>query len=419
MKPAATTLRPLIEELLGGELQVRFEFWDGSVLGPGAGVPAVQVRSADVVRWILWAPGGLGLARAFVAGDLDTSGDLAEVLRKLRHAAPDGVKPRALLAAARAVKELALPPGPPTPPPEEARPRGLRHSKSRDRQAVSHHYDVSNDFYSLVLGPSMTYSCARFAEPTMSLEEAQASKYELICRKLGLPGHPGIRLLDVGCGWGSMAIHAAREHEAQVVGVTVSQAQVDLARKRVADAGVADRIEIRLQDYRDVRDGPFDAISSIGMFEHVGARRIGEYFSCLRSLLVPNGRLLNHAISSVAGSDLAGRSFMGRYVFPDAQLVSVARVVDGMEEVGFEVRDVESLREHYALTLQKWLANLEGSWDRAVELVGERRARTWRLYMTGCSLAFEDGGLAVHQVLGVVPGADGASGCPPTRADWV
>lgn len=418
MQPAATTLRPLVQETLGGEAQVRFEFWDGSVLGPRTGVGPVKVRSPEAVRRILWSPGELGLARAYVCGELDTGGDLAEVLRALRDAALGGVRPSVLLAAARAVKELSLPPGRPPPPPEEARPRGRIHSRSRDRTAVSHHYDVGNDFYSLVLGPSMTYSCARFADPNMSLEEAQASKHELVCRKLGLHERREMRLLDVGCGWGSMAIHAAREHGARVVGVTVSQAQADLARKRVADAGVADSVEIRLQDYRDVADGPYDAVSSIGMFEHVGAERVGEYFSCLRSLLVPTGRLLNHAISSVVGASLSARGFMGRYVFPDGQLFSVAHVVAGMEDAGFEVRDVESLREHYAATLRRWLSNLEAGWDRAVEVAGERRARAWKLYMTGSSLSFEDGGLAVHQVLGVVPGPDGTSGMPITRAGW-
>jgi cyclopropane-fatty-acyl-phospholipid synthase len=419
MEPAATTLKPLVETMLGGEAPVRLEFWDGSALGPRNGVGPVKVRSPDAVRRLLWAPGELGLARAFVAGDLDTDGDLSDVLRALQDAAPGGVDPRMVVAAARAVKDLSLPVLPPPPPPEECRPRGRLHTKSRDRQAVSHHYDVGNDFYSLVLGPSMTYSCACFAEPTMSLEEAQASKYELICRKLGLPQRREMRLLDVGCGWGSMAIHAAREHGAHVVGVTVSQAQAEMARKRAADAGVGDRVEIRLQDYRDVTDGPYDAISSIGMFEHVGAERVDDYFSCLRSLLLPKGRLLNHAISSAAGSKLGRRSFMGRYVFPDAQLVSVAEAVAGMERAGFEVRDAESLREHYAVTLRRWLSNLEAGWERAVELVGERRARTWKLYMSGCTLAFEDGGLGVHQVVGVVPAPDGASGVPTTRAAWL
>ncbi|HEX2065157.1 MAG TPA: cyclopropane-fatty-acyl-phospholipid synthase family protein [Acidimicrobiales bacterium] len=418
MQPASTALRPLVQETLGAEAQVRFEFWDGSVLGPRTGVGPVKVRSPEAVRRIMWSPGELGAARAYVCGELDTDGDLSEVLRALRDTAPEGVRPRLLLAAGRALKDLSLPAGRPPPPPEEARPVGRLHSRSRDRKAVSHHYDVGNEFYSLVLGPTMTYSCARFAEPTMSLEEAQASKYELICRKLGLHERREMRLLDVGCGWGSMAIHAAREHGARVVGVTVSQSQADLGRKRVADAGVADAVEIRLQDYRDVADGPYDAISSIGMFEHVGAQRMGEYFSRLRSLLVPTGRLLNHAISSATGSKLGARGFMGRYVFPDGELLGVAEVVAGMEDAGFEVRDVESLREHYAATLRRWLSNLESGWERAVELVGERRARAWRLYMTGSSLGFEDGGIAVHQVLGVVPGTDGTSGMPPTRAGW-
>ena len=250
---------------------------------------------------------------------------------------------------------------PPAAPPEECRPSGRLHSKSRDAAVISHHYDVGNDFYRLVLGPSMTYSCARFVDDRTTLEEAQAAKYELICRKLGLDRRPGGRLLDVGCGWGSMAIHAARHHQASVTGVTLSRPQADEARRRVAEEGLADQIEIRVQDYRDLGGEQFDAISSIGMFEHVGSPRMAEYFQTLRHLLTPTGRLLNHAISKPGGSFLGRRSFVGRYVFPDGELVDVAEVVRAMQGAGFEVRDVESLREHYARTLRHWVANLRGA----------------------------------------------------------
>ncbi len=283
---------------------------------------------------------------------------------------------------------------------------------------MSHHYDVGNEFYSLVLGPSMTYSCARFVDAGMSLEDAQAAKHELICRKLGLHERPGARLLDVGCGWGSMAIHAATRHGAQVVGVTISKEQAAEARRRVEAAGVSDQVEIRIQDYRRVADGPFDAISSVGMAEHVGERKMDDYFGILHSLLRPGGRMLNHAISAVGGSRLRRRGFVNRYVFPDGELLDVGNTVLSMERAGFEVRDVESLREHYAATLREWVANLERNWDEAVELVGEGRARVWLLYMSGSINSFDDNRIAIHQVLGVVPEPSGASHMPRTRTSW-
>jgi cyclopropane-fatty-acyl-phospholipid synthase len=262
----------------------------------------------------------------------------------------------------------------------------------------------------------MAYSCGYHATPDTPLEEAQRAKLDLVCTKLGL--EPGMRMLDVGCGWGSMAMHAAAYHHAKVVAVTISRAQAEYARARVAEAGLTDQVEIRLQDYREVRGELFDAISSIGMFEHVGASRMALYFERLRSLLGPKGRLLNHAISSRGGSRLPSRSFTYRYVFPDGELIDVGEVTLAMQRAGFEVRDVESLREHYALTLRQWVANLESRWDEAVRMVGEPRARVWRLYMAGSALGFEDGGLGLHQVLGVVPSPSGESGMPMTRQSW-
>jgi cyclopropane-fatty-acyl-phospholipid synthase len=420
VQPVAEILEPLVESVMGASPPVRFEFWDKSHLGSDDAEVTLEVRSPDAIRRIMWAPGELGLARAYVMGDLDSDCDLFDVVRSLRDLVPQrsSFDVSTLREAATAARALGVVSAPPAPPPEEATPRGPLHSKRRDAQAVGHHYDISNDFYRLVLGPSMTYSCARFADPGTSLEDAQAAKHELTCRKLGLDDRPGMRLLDVGCGWGSMAIHAASTHGTRVVGVTISRAQAELARKRAAEAGVSDLVEIRLQDYRDVADGPFDAVSSIGMFEHVGAKRMAEYFTVLRSLLVPTGRLLNHAISSVGGSRIGSRSFIGRYVFPDGHLIDVGEVVLAMEQAGFEVRDVESLREHYALTLRRWVDNLQASWDEAVDLVGIRRARIWRLYMVGSAIGFEDGGTSIHQVLGVVPTAEGASGMPRTRTSW-
>ena len=418
----AHALRPLLVALLGEDPPVRIELWDGSAFGPVDSVGTITVRSPEALRRMVWAPGELGMARAYVAGDIDFEGDLLAMLAVLKTTpGRQGSSPTrlaglvTLLRAARSQGALGRPL---PPPPEEARPRGRLHSKARDAQAISHHYDVGNDFYALVLGPAMTYSCARFTSPGMDLADAQAQKHELICRKLGLHERPTPRLLDVGCGWGSMAMHAARHHGASVVGVTISQEQAARAKERVAEAGLSDRVEIRLQDYRELHGEHFDAISSVGMFEHVGRGRMAEYFSTLRGLLGPEGRLLNHAISSVRGSRLDKRSFTYRYVFPDGELLDVADTAGAMEQAGFEVRDVESLREHYALTLRAWVANLEAHWDEAVALVGEGRARVWHLYMAGSATGFDDGGISIHQVLGIVPGPAGVSGMPATRDGW-
>jgi cyclopropane-fatty-acyl-phospholipid synthase len=277
---------------------------------------------------------------------------------------------------------------------------------------------VSNEFYELVLGPSMTYSCAVFRDPSETLEQAQANKYELICRKLGL--RPGMRLLDIGCGWGAMVLHAARHHGVEAVGVTISQNQVEYAKKRIAEAGLTDRVDIRLQDYRDVDDGPFDAISSIGMFEHVGLSRLGSYFDQIVRLLRPGGRVLNHAISRTATTEprrIGRRGFIGRYVFPDGELHEVGTVISALQDRGLEVRHMENLREHYALTLRRWVANLEANWDEAVAETSEGRARVWRLYMAASAVMFEENRIHVDQVLAVKAPDDGRSSVP-LRPDW-
>jgi cyclopropane-fatty-acyl-phospholipid synthase len=416
----AVALGPLLVHFFGGPPPVRFEFWDGTSLGPSHG-DTVQVRSPNAVQRLLWSPGELGLARGFVMGDLALEGDVFELLAALHGASPARIHVGSSLPwqALQAARRLGVIGRPLPPPPEEAAPRGRLHSRGRDAQAVQHHYDVSNDFYAMVLGPAMTYSCARFAPGVETLAAAQESKHDLVCHKLGLADRTEQRILDVGCGWGSFAIHAARHYGAQVVGVTLSPAQARWARDRIAAAGLEKQIEIRLQDYRDVRDGTFDAIASVGMFEHVGSSKSAEYFSMMRRLLGPRGRLLNHAISSVGGSRIGPRSFIGRYVFPDGELIDVGQVVLSMEEAGFEVRDVESLREHYAKTLRAWVANLQQHWDAAVADVGVRRARVWLLYMAASANGFEDGGISIHQVLGVVPGPEGRSGMPPTRSAWI
>jgi cyclopropane-fatty-acyl-phospholipid synthase len=409
------TLGELVAEVLGPSPPVAVELYDGTVLGPADSSSRLVFRTPDAFRRLLTAPGELGFARAYVTGELDVEGDVYSALALQERLSAARLTPRQWLALARLVGKTGLRPLPP--PPEEARLRGRPHSPERDAQAVRHHYDVSNRFYRLVLGPSLTYSCAVFADPTFSLEEAQAAKHELVCAKLGL--EEGMRLLDVGCGWGSLLIHAAESHGVSGVGVTLSPPQTDLARERVAEAGLADRVEVRLADYRDLRDERFDAVSSIGMFEHVGRAQLGAYFRRLRELLRPGGRLLNHGIGRPPGrrARFSRRGFVDRYVFPDGELHEVGSVVSALQQAGFEARHLESLREHYALTLRRWVANLEESWDEAVAEVGAGRARIWRLYMAGSALGFEAGRLQVHQLLGV-RAERGVSGMPLRPGAW-
>jgi cyclopropane-fatty-acyl-phospholipid synthase len=458
---AAPRLQSLAEQVLGVSLPVRLRAWDGSEAGP-PGAPVLVVRHRRALRRLLWKPGELGLARAWVAGELDVEGDLYEALDRMAgmvwerdtdgtgasqaggvgghgpsrnagfaalpkpvrnvKAAVDALRDPAVRAAAKSFAALAGPLPPPPPPREENRRagRGHLHTKRSDKEAISHHYDVGNDFYELVLGPSMVYSCAYWAPGGAgTLEDAQRDKLELICRKLDLK--PGMRLLDVGCGWGSMAIHAAREHGARVVGVTLSREQAAYARKRVADEGLTDVVEIRVQDYRDVVDGPYDAISSIGMAEHVGAARYLEYARDLYALLKPGGRLLNHQIARRPVPDESAYRvdpFIDAYVFPDGELAPVGTTVGLLERAGFEVRDVESIREHYALTLRRWVANLEAGWRTAVRLTSPGRARVWRLYMAASALSFERNRIGVNQVLAVKTPEAGTSGMPLRARTW-
>ena len=413
-------LRPLLVKLVGADAPLRVEFWDGSVFGPADAAARVVMRSPRALQRLVRSPGELGLGRAYVSGDLDIEGDVYAVLGLHRYRPDLRLGAGEWAAAVRAAAGIgALKPGRLPVVAEEARLHGRRHSRSRDAAAISHHYDVGNDFYRIVLGSSMTYSCAYFSSTEQSLDDAQRDKRELICRKLRL--REGERLLDVGCGWGSLAVHAAKTRGVRVVGVTLSQPQADLAAKRAAEAGVADLVEIRVQDERDVSDGPFDAIASVGMFEHVGAARLGEYFGHLHALLRRQGRLLNHGISRPPGgrgSRFARRSFIDSFVFPDGELHEVGRVVSIMQDAGFEVRDVESLREHYALTLRNWVHNLEAQRDEAVRLAGEGRYRVWRLYMAASAVNFEAGRTQVHQLLGV-RSEGGESDLPLRRADTV
>jgi cyclopropane-fatty-acyl-phospholipid synthase len=400
------------------EIPVRIRAWDGSEAGP-EDAPAIEFRSRRALRRMLWSPGQLGLSRAYVAGEIEAQGDIFAAFTALssagKFAQPGPFSrptPRELgTLLTTAVLLGAVGPNP-APPPEEARveKHGRRHSKNRDVAAISHHYDVGNDFYRLVLGPSMVYSCAVFDSHDTGLEEAQEAKLDLVCRKLGL--QPGMRVLDVGCGWGSFVLHAAERYGVNVVGITLSTEQAEFVRKRVAEAGLTERVDVRIQDYRDIEDGPFDAISSIGMSEHVGRAQLPRYVEQLHSLLRPGGRLLNHAISWNAGpTEDDPDSFIPRYVFPDGQMLSLSEMVVALERGGFEVLDVEALRRHYALTLRAWVRNLEEHWDEAVRLTSPGRARVWRLYMASSALGFENGLTGVNQVLLQKPG--GAE--PPLR----
>ncbi|SDX72081.1 cyclopropane-fatty-acyl-phospholipid synthase [Modestobacter sp. DSM 44400] len=420
----ADRLATALGAVLGtSELPLRLRGWDGSLAGP-PGAPVVAVRSRRALRRLVWSPGQLGLGRAYVAGEIDVEDDVFATFSAVSSvgrlsetgpmAAPTLRERLGLVGTALRLGAI----GPePVPPAEEADlgRAGGRHSRSRDAAAIAHHYDVGNDFYSLVLGPSMVYSCAVWESPDAGLEAAQEAKLDLVCRKLGLI--PGARLLDVGCGWGSMAIHAAQRYGVTVVGITLSEEQARMARKRVAEAGLTDKVDIRVQDYRAVDDGPFDAISSIGMAEHVGRAQMPEYVARLTALLRPGGRLLNHAIAWNDGEATWNPdTFIARYVFPDGELLSIGEMVGRLEGGGLEVLDVEALRRHYALTLRAWVQRLEEDWDAAVELTSEGRARVWRLYMAACALAFEAGNMGVNQVLLRKPGGEEP---PLRRTDWV
>jgi cyclopropane-fatty-acyl-phospholipid synthase len=408
---AAATARRALAGVAGGRLSrppVTLSFWDGSRLpsaeAPGS-APEVVIRDPAAVAYVLHEPSELGLARAWVSGAIDVDGDLESVLavrerfQGIRLSRAD--RARLALAALRIAgpRAVRLPPVPPI----EAHARGRRHSTERDRAAVRHHYDVSNRFYELVLGPSMVYSCAYFADPDDSLETAQERKLELICRKLRLA--PGERLLDVGCGWGSLLAHAAVHHGVRGVGVTLSAAQAEYANHRIARAGLADRLEVRVGDYRELDDEPFDKIASVGMYEHVGRSELDRYVGRVRELLRPGGLFLNHGIARLHSPPPAGDTFISRYVFPDAELHPVTAVMASMQAAGFEVRDLESLREHYPLTLRRWAANLAANRAEAIAEVGEARERVWRLYMPASAQAFEAGEIAVYQVLAARDGA--------------
>lgn len=416
----AAIVEPLVRATVGDQLPVGLCYWDGSRTGPATAPLWVNIRRRRALRRLLWSPSELGFARAYVSGDVDIEGNLLAGLTALEEAAL-GQRARldaaTIIAAIRSSLRLGVIGPPPKPPAEEANLTGPRHTKRRDAAAIAHHYDVGNDFYRLLLGESMIYSCAYWRQmpgPTFGLADAQFAKCDLVARKLGLA--PGTRLLDVGCGWGSFALHAARVYGAHVVGVTLSREQARYARQRVDQEGLGNRIEIRFQDYRDVDDGPYQAISSIGMAEHVGAAMLPVYAARLFTLLGSGGRLLNQAISRRPGSRTqTSTTFIDRYVFPDGELQSLTTMVGAIEGAGFEIRDVESLREHYGLTLRAWIANLESHWNEAVAATSLARTRIWGLYLAGSASAFESNRIGINQILAVRPRERGASGMPLVR----
>jgi cyclopropane-fatty-acyl-phospholipid synthase len=419
------SLAKVFERLAGPEAPVEFTAYDGSRSGvPGAEI-RFDVRSPYAMSYLLRSPGSLGLARAYVSGHIDVYGDMYAALVRMSQTMA-GVSNRDKLGLLRDIAGDPLLRGAVMtrlePPPEEVRVHrqflsGLRHSKKRDAEAIHHHYDVSNTFYEWVLGPSMAYTCACYPFEDATLEQAQYNKFDLVARKIALK--PGMRLLDVGCGWGGMVMHAAQHYGVKALGVTLSKQQAEWAQKAIAEAGLSDMAEVRHLDYRDVAEGEFDAISSIGLTEHIGQANLPAYFAFLHSKLRPGGRLLNHTITRPDNTEASMRreGFINRYVFPDGELEGPGYIMGKMHDAGFEVRHDENLREHYAKTLTGWCKNLDDHWDEAVAEVGDGTARVWRLYMAGCRYGFERNWIQLHQFLGVKLGPHGESGFP-LRPDW-
>lgn len=389
---------------------VAFRAFDGSTAGPPDAEVVLELRSPRGASYIAGAPSQLGLARAYVSGDLEIIGDTYKALARLY---PLDTSHLTVKDKARLAKEL-LPyiMSRPAPPPQERKLGGRRHSKGRDADAIHHHYDVSNLFYSWVLGPSMAYTCAVFPHADASLEQAQETKFDLVCRKLGL--QPGMRLLDVGCGWGGMVRHAVRHYGVTAIGVTLSEQQAHYGQQAIERDGIADRAQIRFSDYRDLPETGFDAISSIGLTEHIGRANYPSYFAFLYSRLKPEGRLLNHTITRPDDHQPTHyrTSFINRYVFPDGELSGPGHIMSAMNAAGFEIRHEENLREHYALTLKHWCENLDEHWDDAVAEAGLGTARVWRLYMAASRLGFDLNTIQLHQMLGVKLGDGYRSGMP-------
>jgi cyclopropane-fatty-acyl-phospholipid synthase len=412
---AASALASLVTPLFGGELPVRLRAWDGSEAGP-LGAPVLVLKSRKAVRRLLYNRGELGLAQAYVTGELDVEGDLAEGFRRVWKTVRDrdlnAARPPVGRALTTALRHgvIGLPPKPPV---SQARLRGKLHSLLRDQAAISHHYDLSNDFYSLILDPQMAYSCGYFTsdDPSYTLEDAQLDKLDLIARKLGVV--EGGRHLDIGCGWGSLSLHLAEHYGAKVLGVTIAKEQKAFIDARIRERGLEGLVEIRLQDYREVPEKDFDTVSSIEMGEHVGAQNYPTFVSLIESRLRDGGRALIQQMSR--RNRPGGGDFIEAYIAPDMHMRPAGETVALIEDAGLEVRDVHAMREHYVKTIQAWYDTLEANYDQAVAMVGEEVARVWRLYLVGGWLVFDEGRMGVDQILAVKRSREGASGMPWVR----
>jgi cyclopropane-fatty-acyl-phospholipid synthase len=405
----APALASTIGSLIGGELPVRLIAWDGSTAGPVT-APTVRLRSPAALRRMLWRPGELGAAQAYICGDLDIDGDLGSALthvwsqiaeRRLIRIRPSPWVLARLVALAARLGALG---GPLAPPATQARMRGRPYSLSRAKAAISHHYDLSNAFYRLILDPSMAYSSAYWepSRPNNTLAQAQYDKLDRICRKVGLDEQPDMRLLDVGCGWGSLSLHAAEQYGARVVGVTLSGEQKAYIEAALTERGLGDRVEIRVQDYRTITDGPFDAVASIEMGEHVGRHNYPTYGRVMHGCVRPGARVLIQQMSR-RGSRPGGGPFIESFIAPDMHMRPLGQTIALLEEAGLATIAAEAMREHYVRTVDAWIDNLETHWDAAIELIGEEAARVWRLYLAGGRLAFVQGRMGVDQILLVRP----------------
>lgn len=403
--PVAPRLEEALRPFVGGDLPVRLKAWDGSTAGP-VDAPLVVLNSPDAVRRLVWRPGELGAAQAYVTGELDVPGDLDHALTHAfavaRERGLSSGRPSltALRTALRTALDLGALGRPPRAPRSQAKVRGRLHSQLRDREAISFHYDLSNEFYELILEPQMAYSCGYHSSPDQPLEEAQFDKLSLVCRKLGL--EPGMTFLDIGCGWGSLSLHAAEHFGAQVTGITIAAEQKRFIDARIRERGLEDRVTIKLCDYRD-SVGEYDAVGSLEMGEHVGQGNYPTYASVLKRSVKPGGRVLVQQMSR-AGKWPGGGPFIENFIAPDMHMRPVGETVGFLEAAGLEVRDVHGLREHYVLTVAGWLENFHRNRDRLVALMGEEVVRVWELYLVGGSMAFRDGRMGVDQILMVRPG---------------